>query len=113
MVATSKVVSVAVTVATEVVAAAVVAAVAAVEAHLTAPTKELVAVAITEAKATRIAMSPAAHEAATTPATGLTRSAVKRLLKKVTTTTSPPTLQDVATYLSLRNSNLSGSPSTM
>jgi hypothetical protein len=36
----------------------------------------------------------------------------KRPLKQATTTTSPPILQDFATCFFLRNSNLSGSPST-
>jgi nitrate reductase gamma subunit len=92
--------------------AAEVVAVAAAEAHITTPAEELVAAAITEAEATRTAMSPAVHVTTTTLAIGLMRSIKKRPLNQATSTASPPTPQDFTTYFFLRNSNLSGFPST-
>jgi hypothetical protein len=110
--ATARATSVVVTATLEVVVAAVVAVVAAAEAHITMPTKELVAATITEAEATRTAMSPAVHVMTTTLTIGSTRSIKKRPLKQATSTASPPTPQDFTTYFFLRNSNLSGFPST-
>jgi hypothetical protein len=77
--------------------------------------EEPVAAAITGDEATRIATSLTTHVQATMPATGLTRIVAKRLQKQptatATATASPPTLLGFAIY-SLRNSSLSGSPST-
>jgi hypothetical protein len=92
--------------------AVMVAAAASAEAHHMALAEELVAAVITEAEAMRTTTLPASHVAATMPTTGLRRSAAKRLLKQVTTTTSPPTPLDFAICSSSRNSSLSGSPST-
>jgi hypothetical protein len=88
------------------------AVVAVAEVHLMAPVDEMVAAAIAEADATRTAMSPAVHVEATMLTTGSTRFAVKRLLKQATAMASQPSLQDFATCFFLRNSNVSGSPST-
>jgi hypothetical protein len=86
---------------------------AAVEAHHTALIEDLVTVVIAKAEATRTTTSPATHVANTMPATRLRRSVAKRLPKQETTSASPPTPRDFAIWSSLRNSNLSGSPSTM
>jgi hypothetical protein len=75
--------------------------------------EEPVAAAIAGDEATRIATSLTTHVKATMPATGLTRFVAKRLQKQATATASPPTLIGFAIYSSLRNSSLSGSPSTM
>jgi hypothetical protein len=91
-------------------AAALIAAMAA--AHHTVLAGELVVAAIVEAEATQTTTSPASHTMATTPATELKRFVAKRLLKKVTATTSPPSPLDFATCFSQRNSSLSRSPST-
>jgi hypothetical protein len=85
---------------------------AAEAAHHMALAEELVAVAIAEAEATRTAMPPATHVAATMPATKLMKFVAKRLLKQTTATTSLPTPLDFATCSPRRNSSLSGSPST-
>jgi hypothetical protein len=74
--------------------------------------EEPVAVVIAGAEATRTATSPATHVAAMMPATGLMKFVTKRLQKQATTTASPPTLLGFVIYSSLRNSSLSGSPST-
>jgi nitrate reductase gamma subunit len=108
-VTTTRATSVVVTATLEVVVAA---AVAAAEAHITTPAEELVAAAITEVEATRTAMSPAVHVTTTMLAIGLTRSIKKRPLKQATSTASLRTPQDFTTYFFLRNSNLSGFPST-
>jgi hypothetical protein len=76
-VATARAALVVVAVALEVVVVAAVVAVAVAKAHLTVSTEELVAVAITEAKATRTATPPAVHVAAMTLATRSTRSTEK------------------------------------
>jgi hypothetical protein len=86
---------------------------AAVGAHLTVLAGKLVAAAITEAEATRTATSPASHVAATMLATESKRFVAKRPLRQATATASPPSPLDFATCFSQKNSNLSGSPSTM
>jgi hypothetical protein len=111
-VATAREAPTVVVVAPEVVAAVAVVVAAAAEGHLTASAEELVVATIVEAEATRTATPPATHVAAMTLTIGSTRSATKRLLKQATTTAFPPILQDFATCSFLRNSNLSGSPST-
>jgi hypothetical protein len=79
----------------------------------TTAAKELAVAATAEAEATRTATPPATLTAAMMPATGSTRfAAPRRLLKSVTATASPPTLHDFVICSFLRNSNLSGSPST-
>jgi hypothetical protein len=83
---------------------------AATESHHMALAEELVAAAITEVEATRIATSPATHVVAMTPATGSRRSVAKRLLKQAAV--SRPVPSDFAICCFLRNLNPSGSPST-
>jgi hypothetical protein len=63
-----------------------------------------VAEAIAVAEATRIAMSPEPHRAASTPARRLKNYGAKRLPRQETTTASPPSLRDFATSSSQRNS---------
>jgi hypothetical protein len=94
-------------------AAALVAARAVVAgAHHTVLAGELVTAVIAEAEATRTATSPASHTEATMLTIELMRFIAKSLLKQVIATASLPSLLDFATYFSLRNSSLSGSPST-
>jgi hypothetical protein len=95
----------------EVVAVMVAVVEAAAEAHPIVLAEDLVAVAIAEAEAARIAMPPTTHVAATMPAIGLRRSVTKRLLKQAIATTSPPT--QLATCSFLRSSNLLRSPNMM
>jgi hypothetical protein len=75
-------------------------------------TGELGEVATTAAEATRTATSPAPHVAASTPARKSKNYDARRPPRHATTTASPPSLRDFATYFSRRNSNLWGSPST-
>jgi hypothetical protein len=69
-------------------------------------TGELGAEATTAAKATRTAMSPAPHVAASTPARKSKNYDARRPPRQATTTASPPSLRDFATYSSRRNSSL-------
>jgi hypothetical protein len=75
-------------------------------------TGELGAVATAAAEATRTATSPVPHVAPSTPARKSKNYDARRPPRQVTTTASPPSLRDFATYFSRRNSNLWGSPST-
>jgi hypothetical protein len=75
-------------------------------------TGELGEVATVVAEATRIATSPAPHVAASTPARKSKNYGARRPPQKATTTASPPSLRDFATYFSRRNSSLWESPST-
>jgi hypothetical protein len=75
--------------------------------------EELAAAAvIAEAEATRTAMSPAIHVAATIPATKSRRFVANWPLKKMAVMASPPSPLDFTTCSSRKNSSLSGSPST-
>jgi hypothetical protein len=77
------------------------------------PTGELGAVATVAAEAMQIAMSPAPHVAASTPARKSKNYDARRPPRQATTTASLPSLRDFATYSSQRNSSLWESPSTM
>jgi hypothetical protein len=66
-------------------------------------TGERGAVAIAAAEATRIAMSPAPHVAALTLARKSKNYDARRPTRQATTTASPPSLRDFATYSSQRN----------
>jgi hypothetical protein len=68
--------------------------------HHTALAEELVAAAIAEAEATRIATSRATHVEATIPATELKRFIAKRLLKQTIVTASLPSALDFVTCFS-------------
>jgi hypothetical protein len=102
-VATAKAVPAVLAVASEVVVVAAVVVAATAEINLTTLVEELVAAAITEAKAMRTATSPLMHVVAATLAIKSTRSAVKMLLKQVTATASQPIPRDFATCFFLRN----------
>jgi hypothetical protein len=67
---------------------------------------ELVAKAITEAKATQTAMSLAPHAAATTPVAELKKYDARSPPRQATTTASLPSLLDFAICFSQRNSSL-------
>jgi hypothetical protein len=69
-------------------------------------TGELGAVATAAAEATRTATSPVPHVAPSTPARKSKNYDARRPPRQVTTTASPPSLRDFATYFSRRNSNL-------
>jgi hypothetical protein len=69
-------------------------------------TGELRAVATTAAEATRTVTSPVPHVAASTPARKLKNYGARRPPRQATTTASPPSLRDFATYFSWRNSSL-------
>jgi hypothetical protein len=75
-------------------------------------TRELGVVATAAAEATRIATSPAPHVAASTPARKSKNYDARRPPRQATTTASPPSLRDFATYSSQRNSSLWELPST-
>jgi hypothetical protein len=75
-------------------------------------TGELGVVATTAAEATRTATSPAPHVAASMPAKKSKNSDARRPPRQATTTASPPSLCDFATYFSRRNSSLWELPST-
>jgi hypothetical protein len=70
------------------------------------------AVATAAAEATRAATSPAPHVAALTPARKSKNYDARMPPRQATTTASPPSLRDFATYFSRRNSSLWESPST-
>jgi hypothetical protein len=74
--------------------------------------EEPVAEVIAEAEATQTATSPAPRAAATMPAAELKKYDTTSPQRQATTTASPPSPLDFATYSSQRNSNLWGSPST-
>jgi hypothetical protein len=74
--------------------------------------EEPVAEAIAEGEATQTATSPAPRAAAMMPAAELKKYDATNPPRQATTTTSPPSPLDLATYSSQRNSNLWGSPST-
>jgi hypothetical protein len=82
------------------------AAAAAAEAPTMGPIGGTVAAAIAAAEATRIAMPPEPHRAASTPARRLKNYDARRLPRQATTTASPPSLRDFATSSSQRNSSL-------
>jgi hypothetical protein len=65
------------------------------------------------AEATRTAMPPVSHAAATMPAKKLKNYDTKSPPRQATTTASLPSLLGFAIYFSRRNSNTWGSPSTM
>jgi hypothetical protein len=69
-------------------------------------TGELGAGATVAAEATWIATSPAPHVAASTPARKLKNYDARRPIWQATTTASPPSLRDIATYSYQRNSSL-------
>jgi hypothetical protein len=73
---------------------------------------ELGAEATAAAKATRTAMPPVHHEAASTPAKKSKNYDAKNPPRQATTTASPPSPHSFAIYFSQRNSNHWGSPST-
>jgi hypothetical protein len=75
-------------------------------------TGELGVVVTAAAEATRIATSSVPHVAALMPATKLKNYDARRPPRRATTTVSPPSLRDFATYFSRRNSSLWESPST-
>jgi hypothetical protein len=64
------------------------------------------------AKDTRTATPPALHVAASTPTKKSKNYDARSPARQATTTASPPSLHVFAIYLSRRNSNLWGSPST-
>jgi hypothetical protein len=74
--------------------------------------EELVAEAIAEAVATQTATSPVSHAVATMLAAELKKYDATSPPRQATTTASPPSPLDFATYSSQRNSNLWESPST-
>jgi hypothetical protein len=69
-------------------------------------TGELGAAATAVAEAMRTTTSPAPHVAASTPARKLKNYDARRHPQQATTTASPPSLHDFATYFSRRNSSL-------
>jgi hypothetical protein len=75
-------------------------------------TGELGAKATAAAEATRTATTPAPHVAASTPARKSKNYDARRPPRQATTTASPPSLRDFATYFSRRNSSLWRLPST-
>jgi hypothetical protein len=76
-------------------------------------TGELGAEATAAAEATRTATPPVPHVAASMPARKSKNYNARRPPRQATTTASPPSLRDFATYFSQRNSSLWGLPSTM
>jgi hypothetical protein len=75
-------------------------------------TGELGAEATVAAEATRTATPPAPHVAASTPTRKSKNYDARRPPRQATTTASPPSMRDFATYFSQRNSSLWGLPST-
>jgi hypothetical protein len=87
------------------------AAAAMAEAPTMGPTGGPVVEAVAAVETTRTATPPEPHRAAMTPARRSRSYGARRLLRRATTTASPPSLRDFVTS-SQRNSSLLESPST-
>jgi hypothetical protein len=75
-------------------------------------TGELGVVATAAAETTWTATSSVPHVAASTPARKLKNNGARKPQRQATTTASPPSLRDIVTYSSQRNSSLWELPST-